>query len=198
VTDLSADADAISGSTENPARFTAIFDRHVVAVHNYVARRVGDVLADELTGEVFCIAFERRATFDLTCDDARPWLFGIASRLVQRSWRTGDRSARAYERLRHERQRLSVADVSDRIEGGEFAVAVAAALDRLPEAERETLLLFAWDRFSYAQIGEMLGIPVGTVRSRIARARDRLRDHLAAAGHPVPEPTTLLPKDTPS
>ena len=195
MTDPAGDAVDLIASIEEPERFTPIFDRHFTAVHGYLARRVGTDVADELAAEVFCIAFERRHSFDLRHDDARPWLFGIAGRLIQRRWRSGERRGRAVERL----QSISTlasngAEVSEAVEGEEAAAAIAKALAELADDDRETLLLFACERLTYDQIAETLGIPVGTVRSRISRARGRLRASLAAltsSGNPSTSPEGL-------
>ena len=91
---------------------------------------------------------------------------------------------------------------TDNNQAEQLKTAVEAILAEISQEREREIISRRFGLFdrreTLEQIGEMLGIPVGTVRSRIARARDRLRDHLAAAGHPVPEPTTLLPKDTPS
>lgn len=182
MTDPVGDAIDLIASIGDPERFTPVFERHFDAVHGYIARRAGSEAADELAAEVFCIAFERRHSFDDGHDDARPWLFGIAGRLLQRRWRSGERRGRAVDRLRGSSVVTSNgSEVSDRIEGEETAAAIAAALDELTDDDRETLLLFSWERLTYDQIADALCIPVGTVRSRISRARGRLRAALASA-----------------
>lgn len=203
MTDPAGDAIDLIASIDEPERFTPVFDRHFDAVHAYLARRAGTEAADELSAEVFCIAFERRHTFDTHHDDARPWLFGIAGRLLQRRWRTGERRIRAIDRLSGTTSIASNgSEVSERVEGEEVAAAIALALDELPDDDRETLLLFAWERLTYDRIAEALNIPVGTVRSRISRARGRLRAALDASssddagltssGHPTTSPEGLM------
>src|SRR4051812_35548901 len=89
------DAGAVRRSLSDPAAFGEIFDRHYVAVHRYLHRRGGRDVADDLAGETFRIAFERRAQWSRTRRDARPWLLGIATNLVRRRFRTEERRLRA-------------------------------------------------------------------------------------------------------
>ena len=96
-----SDADVIAASLEQPAEFGTIFDRHATVVHRYVVRRLGPSDAESITGEVFRIAFERRASFDpaRSRDGARPWLYGIATNLVAKQRRTEIRRVHAVARL---------------------------------------------------------------------------------------------------
>jgi DNA-directed RNA polymerase specialized sigma24 family protein len=98
-----SDAEAIGASLDDPAAFGALFDRHATTVHRYLLRRVGANDADGLLGEVFRIAFERRATYDRSRPEARPWLYGIATNLVSRHRRSEARRIKATARLGGER-----------------------------------------------------------------------------------------------
>lgn len=161
------DAQAIDVSLTEPEAFTMLFDRHFDAVHAYAQRRVGPDLADEVAAETFTRAFDQRRRYDTSRADAKPWLLGIAANLLRRHWRSERRRLDAYVR--------SVGAA----ERGELSTPLAAelviALKALPRREREPLLLLAWADLTYEEIGVALGVPVGTVRSRISRARARLR-----------------------
>jgi len=85
------DAAAVLASLQRPERFARLFDRHAPEIHRYLARRVGATVADDLVAQTFLVAFERRAAFDTSREDARPWLFDIATRLLRRYHR--DRGA---------------------------------------------------------------------------------------------------------
>jgi RNA polymerase sigma factor (sigma-70 family) len=159
------DAQAIDASLADPEAFTPLFDRHFDAVHGYAQRRVGRDLADEVAAETFMRAFDQRRRYDLSREDARPWLLGIAANLLRRHWRSERRRLDAYSRSAG-REHGELA--------GPVAAELAAALKALPRREREALLLFAWADLSYDQIAVALGVPVGTVRSRISRGRGRL------------------------
>ncbi len=173
-----ADRDAISASLATPAAFGLVFDRHLDAVHSYVQRRVGRDLADELAAQTFLVAFDRRARFDLSRTDARPWLFGIATNLLRRHHRHELRQLRAYARSAVDPVLDPFDGVEDRIDASNMRRELVDALTRIPSDELDALLLFAWADFSYSEIGEALEIPIGTVRSRLSRARRRIRELL--------------------
>jgi RNA polymerase sigma-70 factor (ECF subfamily) len=156
-------------SLDDPRAFAAIFERHFDVLFGYAARRVGRQLAEEIVTEAFTLAFERRRAFDFDRNDAAPWLFGIAANLLRRHWRTERRRLAAYARATDRRSPL--ADERSRTE-------VVAALDRLSRDEREALFLFAVADLSYEEIAVALAVPIGTVRSRLARARERVRRQL--------------------
>ena len=173
-----SDAAVISASLGDPPAFGNLFDRHATVLHRFLVRRVGAVEADTLLGELFLIAFENRRSFDSSRGSARPWLYGIGTNLVARHRRSEERRLRAVGRLAAHRQPAH--DLAGQVSGAiDASVAwdrVVAGLAALPEAERDTLVLFAWESLSYSEIADSLGIPVGTVRSRISRARGRLRE----------------------
>ncbi len=178
------DSDAISASTASPADFAAIFDRHFDAVHAYLQRRIGRDLADELSAETFLVAFGARAKYDASHPDARPWLFGIATNLLHRHRRHELRQLRAYARSAADPILDAFDGVDARIDASSMRRELVDVLTRVPAEELDALLLFAWADFSYAEIGQALEIPTGTVRSRLSRARARIR--AALAGEPDP------------
>jgi RNA polymerase sigma-70 factor (ECF subfamily) len=173
---MGTDSDAIAASLANPELFGEVFDRHATVVYRYLVRRVGPADADDLTGEVFRIAFERREAFDLERADARPWLYGIATNLIARRGRSALRRDRAVARLGVDARD----DEADRVVESVYAAAVLpdvrAAVNALPDGERDALVLAAWEGLSYDDIAAALSIPVGTVRSRLNRARGKMRE----------------------
>jgi RNA polymerase sigma-70 factor (ECF subfamily) len=182
------DSDAISASAATPADFAAIFDRHFDVVHAYLQRRVGRDLADELAAETFLIAFDKRARYDVSRPDARPWLFGIATNLLHRHRRHELRQLRAYARSAADPVLDAFDGVEARVDASSVRRELVDALTRIPAEELDALLLFAWADFSYAEIAEALGVPIGTVRSRLSRARTRMRAELEL------EPTPAQPQ----
>jgi len=174
------DRDAISASLTTPADFGAIFDRHIDAVHAYVQRRVGRDLADELAAQTFLVAFDQRARFDLSRADARPWLFGIATNLLRRHHRDELRQLRAYSRSAVDPVLDPFDGIEERIDASNMRRELVDVLTRIPSEELDALLLFAWADLSYLEIGQALEIPIGTVRSRLSRARGRIRELLEA------------------
>jgi len=162
------DHQAIASSRTNPEAFAAVFERHHAALHDYLRRRVGSTLADDLAAEVFAQAFTVRDRYRPLTGDARPWLLGIAGKLVARHRRAEARALAAMQREAAATQ--SRADSSDSAD----VAWLAAGLRRLSPRDREALLLMAWGELSYEEIACALDIPVGTVRSRIHRARQKL------------------------
>jgi RNA polymerase sigma factor (sigma-70 family) len=176
------DAEAMRASLERPEAFEPIFDRHHRVIWAYLARLGGRDRADELAGEVFLVAFTPRASYDPTRGSVRSWLYGIASNLTRNRLRSDARAARAFRRAaaRQGGMFVPIDDADDALAGRQRFDAVVAALARLPFADREIVALFAWERLSYDEIAATLGIEVGTVRSRLSRARGRLRELVAA------------------
>lgn len=167
-----SDAAQVTASVARPGAFGAVFDRHVRVVHAYLARRLGPDRADDATAETFRVAFERRASFDPARGEVRPWLLGIATNQVRRHARDEERRLRALGRVG--------AEGASPEPSLPAAPEVGAALTALEAGDRDVVLLIAWEDLSYEQVAAALGIPVGTVRSRLHRARRQLRDALAA------------------
>ena len=178
-----SDAEVIAASRAEPLVFAAVFDRHYEAVHRYLARRMGPDLADDLAAETFTTAFDVRCRYDTAHPDALPWLFGIATNLVRHHQRGEARRLRAYARL----DRSADADdgfggIEARLDAERAGPAIAEVLMRLSAGERDVLLLFAWGDLRYDEIALALRIPIGTVRSRLHRARRRVRELVAESG----------------
>lgn len=173
------DADLIRSSLADPEAFAALFDRYSAMLFRYVSRRLGPEAAEDIVGETFLAAFSRRHRYDLAQRDARPWLFGIATKLVARHHRT---EAVRYRALRRSPVDGPVEGPADRVAAGVTASAsrpvLAEALARLPRRDLDVLLLVAWGDLTYDEVARALGIPVGTVRSRLNRARRKVREAL--------------------
>ncbi len=168
-----SDAVVLAESVARPASFSWLYERHLVPVALYLTRRVGAELAEDLTAEVFVRAFRGRAGYRAEHDTALPWLLGIASNLVA-------------DHRRAERRRLSALQRVPVVESVEHGAPATLAPDlvrllrQLPATDRDTLLLVVWGELSYEEAASALEIPVGTVRSRIARARQRLSAAISA------------------
>jgi RNA polymerase sigma-70 factor (ECF subfamily) len=177
------DAQEMARSIAHPVVFTVIFDRHIVAIHRYLERRVGRDGADELAGEVFRIAFERRASYQLDRPNCLPWLYGIAKNLLFKECRRQSRHLRALGRLQGDaRWSDTSTEIDARLDAHALWPNVSAALGRLSADERDVVLLVAWEELSYQEVAEALDVPIGTVRSRLHRARGRLRELIGPCG----------------
>jgi RNA polymerase sigma factor (sigma-70 family) len=176
-----SDAEVIGRSLGEPEAFGEIYDRHAAALLRFLGRRVGAKVAEGLVGELFRIAFERRKAFDPSRGSALPWLYGIGSNLLLKHRRGEARRLRASARMAADDaadKRANSAALDARL----LFPRVADAIEALPDDEREALLLFAWEELSYQSMAEALDLPIGTVRSRLNRARVRLRELLEPKG----------------
>lgn len=173
----STDAEVLASSIDRPTAFATIFDRHQQAIHRYLWTRAGEA-ADDLAAEVFRIAFERRSTFDTSYRSAKPWLFGIAANVAREHHRSRARRRATEDRSATLEGPATAPDPEDRLTDLAATEPVAAAILDLPERDREPLLLYAWADLSYDEVAVALEVPVGTVRSRIHRARGRVRERL--------------------
>lgn len=157
-------------SVSRPALFREIFDRHHQAVWGFLARRYGRGVAEEVTAATFAEAFAARDRFDPTRADARPWLFGTALNLARAHWRREQAQLKVLARSAADGPAAPVEQGFDR------RGVLAKALASLDAADRDTILLFALADFSYSEIAEVTGVPEGTVRSRLNRARRILKE----------------------
>jgi RNA polymerase sigma factor (sigma-70 family) len=169
------DHSVIVTSLDRPDAFGELFERHAQELHRFLSRRLGG-LADDLLGELFVTAFERRSSYRAELADARPWLYGIASNLVRRHHRA---EATRYRALTRVPLAVVAPDSSPQAVALADAAAVrprlASALAALKAADRDVLLLLAWGQLDQAEVAAALGIRLGTVRSRLHRARQQLR-----------------------
>lgn len=183
------DSALIARSLSDPAAFAPLYDRHAGAIHDFVARRLGNDLADDLCAQTFYVAFDRRGSYDLTRPDARPWLYGIVTNLLHRHRRQEVRGYRAMARATASAQVEATGEIErivNRVAAAESARSIAAALATLSTGERDVLLLHAWGDLSHDEIAAALTISSGTARARLHRARKRLRPLLEEGEDRVP------------
>ncbi|MFI0819877.1 RNA polymerase sigma factor [Streptomyces sp. NPDC021098] len=175
------DAAVVARSLDQPEIFATLYDRYAPDIHRYVARRLGDGAADDVTAETFLIAFRGRDRYDQERSTVRPWLYGIAANLIGKHRRAEVRALRALARTGVDPVAESWVERADSRVAAEVARRpLAAALAGLSARDRHVLLLIAWADLSYQEVAEALSIPVGTVRSRLNRARRKVRSALGA------------------
>lgn len=177
--DLS-DAEVLTQARVRPELLGLLFERHAVAVHRYLCRRVGPAAAEDLLGEVFVAAVAARLRVrPHPSGSALPWLYGIAGNVVRSSWR------RPAGPVPPDTGSVFDWDAVDaRLDATARREELRAALDCLTEAERELLLLVAWEGLSPAEAADVLGLTAVAARSRLHRARARAQaalDELASA-----------------
>jgi RNA polymerase sigma factor (sigma-70 family) len=174
------DAELVAASVRDPEAFTELFARHWDAVYRFCLHRAGPA-GEDIAAETFRVAFDRRRRYDTRYSDARPWFFGIATNLLRDHFRTASRERSRLERLvALDAPSNDASDLND-LERHLLGPDVAAALQDIPAADRDALLLLAWADLDYEQIAQALDVRLGTVGSRINRARQRVRDYLSAS-----------------
>lgn len=168
------------------AAFGEFFERHCDLVYNFAFRRTGSWdAAEEAVATALLEAWRQRDRIELFHGSMRPWLLGVTNNIVRRGWRTRGRANRALERLpvaEHAPDHSS--SVAAQIDDQRRLLAVLRRVEVLPETQRDVLLLWVWERLSYDEIAVVLAIPVGTVRSRLNRARAALSDLDHGTGRP--------------
>lgn len=180
---MASDAELIGQSVAgDDEAFVAVLHRHEDAVWAYVARRVGRAQAEDLISEVWTSAFSAQSSYDRAFADARPWLFGIARNVLRAHWRARDDvDLEADVELLTARSDPWPA-VDEQIDG---AAALRRAMAKLRPQEREVLLLVVWEALTIAEAARTIGMPVGTARYHLHRARVALRGSPEVASFPV-------------
>jgi RNA polymerase sigma-70 factor (ECF subfamily) len=158
--------------------FADAFAAEFPTIYRYLRRRAGSEVAEEVAAQTFATAYTNWDRYDQS-RPVRPWLYGIATNLLRHHWRTEERQLRAYARTGVDpTTSLDEGESVDRLDALAQRCRLAAALASLRPAEREVLLLYAWAELSDGEIAAALSLPVGTVKSRLYRARQRLRNSI--------------------
>ncbi|MFD9941313.1 RNA polymerase sigma factor [Nonomuraea sp. NPDC059023] len=171
------DAALIEQSWRRPDVFAVLYDRYFDEIYRYLAGRLGPHIADDLAAETFLVAFRKRRTYDAARGAVRPWLYGIATKLLAQHRRSETRRLAAFQRAPVD----ALADdgpedsVTTRVAAANAQGRLASALERLSHGDRDVLLLIALADLSYEEVAQVLDIPFGTVGSRLNRARKKLR-----------------------
>ncbi|WP_312882758.1 RNA polymerase sigma factor [Streptosporangium album] len=182
------DAEVIRLSLDESERFSAIFDLYFGEIHRYVAQRLGADSAEDIVAETFLTAFRKRARYDPSRAGVRAWLYGIATNLIGRHRRTEVRTLRALGRYGPDSDTPGHEErVAVRVSAESLRPSLATALAGLHQRDRDVLLLVALAGLSHEEIATALGIPYGTVGSRLNRARKKLRTALGGT-NPMLDP----------
>jgi RNA polymerase sigma factor (sigma-70 family) len=164
--------------------FGLLFERHAKVIYNYCFRRVGDwAAAEDLLSVVFLEAWRRRDK-ELEPGKLLPWLFGIATNVIRNRRRAERRFAAALRRMPQPQPEPGFGDLADaRLDAEQMMHKLLALIGQLPQHERDVFVLCSWMELSYEDTAFALDIPIGTVRSRLSRARLRLWELDPAFGH---------------
>lgn len=166
-------------SAGEEAAFGQLFDRHARTVYNFLFRRTASWSeAEDLTSAVFLHAWRRRRQVQVVLDreSALPWLLKVADYTARNERRALRRYRAAIDRLNltPEEQPDHADTVAARVDDERAMAEVRRALKRLPRHEREVIELSVWTGLDHQAVAVALGVPVGTVKSRLSRARNRL------------------------
>jgi RNA polymerase sigma factor (sigma-70 family) len=162
-----------------PAAFGVLFERHGRAVYNYCFRRSADwAVAEDLTSVVFLEAWRRRKDVRPHGESLLPWLYGVATNVLRNRSRSLRRHRAALERVPHGHEPDFADEVAGRIGDEQQMRHVHEAIRALSKRDRDVLALCVWSELTYEEAAVALDVPVGTVRSRLSRARARLRDEV--------------------
>jgi RNA polymerase sigma-70 factor, ECF subfamily len=161
--------------------FGEVFRAEFAPLCRYLRRRVGQDQAEDLAAATFATAYEKWARFDPDYP-VRPWLYGIAANLMRHHWREERRMLRAYARTGVDPVLSADDEALAHVDAQLQQRELAAALAELRSNDREILLLHAWAELSDVEIAAALSLPLGTVKSRLHRARERLQNHLGPSG----------------
>lgn len=161
----------------HPEWFGEIYHRHFAAIRRYLARRVGSAAADDIAADTFMAAFTARRRFSASYVSARPWLFGIASNLLRQHFRRTRRASLGQATFggRGDFEDNPWVRSTERLDAARVARKLRSRVEALPERELSVLLMRVEYDLTYTELAEVLGIPVGTVRSRLSRARARIQ-----------------------
>lgn len=160
-----------------PAAFSLLFDEYARAVYNLTFRLTGNwSIAEEAVSLTFLEAWRRRASVEPEGGSLRPWLLGIAINVNRNMSRAARRHQAAVSRLAPPPPVPDFADdLAGQLDDARQLSRVLAAVGRLRGDEREVIALCVWSGLDYAAAAQALGVPTGTVRSRLSRARRKLR-----------------------
>ncbi|MFI6339449.1 RNA polymerase sigma factor [Streptomyces sp. NPDC050535] len=167
--------------------FGELFDAYARSVYNHAFRLTGNwAQAEDVVSLTFLDAWRLRERLDAEGGSVRPWLLGIATNVTRNTRRAARRHAAAVARLPKDGTERDFADeVAGRLDDTAQLALVRTALEELRRPEREVLALCVWSGLDYAAAAEALGVPVGTVRSRLSRARTKLAKHIEASELPA-------------
>jgi len=189
-----SDEDVLARSLRQAAAFEELVRRHSAPVHGYLQRRSSAQVADDLLAETWLQAFASRGSYDPGRGPVRAWLFGVARHVLSAAQRQHRRAHQ--ESSRNEAVTDPAPDwdaVDARLDAAATAPALRSGLASLTGPDRELVLLVVWEQLSPAEAAAVLGIPPGTARSRLHRARRQLRQHVSTPTPAAADPAASHP-----
>lgn len=173
-----------ASSNGDDRAFAWLYERYASKIYNYLFRRLADWSeAEDLTAVVFLEAFQRRDSAIVVEGSLLPWLYGIATNVLRNRRRAHWRHRRLVAALAGEPSSDAAPDLHGRVEAAEQMRSVLKRIGRLPRQQQDVIALCLWSGLSYEEAAAALHVPVGTVRSRLSRARASLGDLESAPRH---------------
>jgi RNA polymerase sigma-70 factor, ECF subfamily len=156
--------------------FSELYERHARTIYNYLFRRLADWSeAEDLTAVVFLEAYRRRKEVVVIEGKLLPWLYGIATNVLRNRRRALWRHRDLITQLAGA-PASTAPDASARAEAAEQMRSVLERVATLPRRQQDVVALCLWSGLTYEEAAAALGVPAGTVRSRLARARATLTE----------------------
>jgi RNA polymerase sigma-70 factor (ECF subfamily) len=176
-------------------RFESLVECHLPALVGYLARRLGRQVAEDLAAETIALAYRDRDRYDPSRGTEVAWLFAIATGLMAHHRRSERRRLAAFAEAQPSgsAEDATAGTAVDHVAAAETLRATARALRRMPARQRDALYLVAVAGLDYEDAAAALSVPVGTVRSRVSRARARLRGEI---GLPDVSPDPVVERGT--
>jgi RNA polymerase sigma factor (sigma-70 family) len=173
-----------ASSNGDDRAFASLYERHARKIYNYLFRRLADWSeAEDLTAVVFLEAFRRRGDAVVVEGKLLPWLYGIATNVLRNRRRAQWRHRHLLAQLAGERHDDAAWDLHGRAEAAERMRSVLDRIGGLPRAPQDVIALCVWSGLTYEEAAAALGLPVGTIRSRLSRARASLGELDRAPRH---------------
>ncbi len=178
----------------DPESLAILFDEHADRIYNFCFRRTASwALAEDAMSAVFLEVWRIRDRATTHDGAVLPWLYGVATNVCRNASRAHRRQLALVARLPDATPSLDHADgVAERVDDERRMARLVAAMRQLSPRDQQVLTLVAWDGLTYEQAAAALDVPVGTVRSRLSRSRQRLTEILAHSDSAQPDPS---PKD---
>ena len=173
-----------NGASGDGRAFSELYERHSQTIYSYLFRRLADWSeAEDLTAVVFLEAFRRRREAVIVEGKVLPWLYGVATNVLRNRRRALWRQRRLLAQLEVQSRETAAPDAAARAEAAAQMHGILERIGRLPRPQQDVVALCVWSELTYEEAAVALGVPVGTVRSRLSRARAALMELPGAPRH---------------
>jgi RNA polymerase sigma factor (sigma-70 family) len=189
---LLTEATSTARSSQEAVAYGRLWDDYAAAIYRFCFRGTADAgLAEELTSVVFLEAWRRRNDVSVASESRLPWLYGVATNVLRNQRRSRRRYRAALQRLSPPLEEPDFAEsLIERLDAERQMQTIRSQLRKLPQLEQEVLSLCVWEGLTTGEVAIALDVPEATVRTRLHRARERLRTLGEADASVVPQSST--------